>query len=143
MAYEMPLQDWSFPAIGGPILQYRLVKVVATAPSPGVSHTTALLAKSIGVAQQNGTTSPRTTVSVRVFGITKVVASTAAIAVGDYLSPSSGSVTTGTWKGGCVKKSTAPKTSYLIGVALTSAAAGASNRIISMLLTHSGVGTTA
>lgn len=140
MAYESPLFDWSYPA-GAPILQYRLV---ALGSGGTIKHTTNLLAKALGVAQQNGTSgSPQTQVAVRLFGITKVVASTAAIAVGDYLSASSGSASTATWKGGTVKKSTAPKTSYIIGIALTSAAAGGSNRLISMALTHSGVATTA
>lgn len=138
MAFESPLQDWSFAATV-PIIQYRLVKAV----SGGIAHTTNLLAMSLGVAQQNGTTSPQTQVAVRTFGITKVVASTAAIAVGARLSASSGAASTATWKGGTVKSSTAPKTSYIIGVALTSCAAGASNRLISMLITHAGAATTA
>lgn len=136
MAYEAPLFDWSF-AVSVSVQQYRLVKLAAT----GVAPTTNLLAKSLGVTQIDATTGR--TASVRMFGISKVQAATAAVAIGDYLSPSSGSYTTATWKGGCVKKSTAPKTSYVVGIALTSAAAGVSKRLISMALLHAGYATTA
>ena len=136
MAYEAPLFDWSF-AVSVTFQQYRLAKLAAT----GVAPTTNLLAKAVGVLQQDATTGR--TAAVRMFGISKVQAATGAIAIGDYLSASSGAYSTGTWKGGCVKKSTAPKTSYVVGIALTSAAAGGSKRIVSMALLHAGYATTA
>lgn len=144
MAYEMPLQDISLAA-AGPIIQYRLVKFSGV----GVKHTTNLLHRSIGVAQQPGTTfsaasgTPQTMVAVRVFGVTKVEASSGAVALGAILSPTSGAISTGSRLGGTVKTSTAPKTSYVIGFAVTSAAAGTGKRLISMVLTHSGYATTA
>ncbi len=138
MAYEIPLFDVSALATV-PIIQYRLVKFSGA----GIKHTTNLAHRSLGVAQQSGTTSPQTMVSVRTFGVTKVEASSGAVTFGAVLSPTSGAVSTASRLGGTVKVSTAPKTSYVIGYAMTTAAAGTGRRIISMLLTHAGFATTA
>jgi hypothetical protein len=141
MAYGQELYSVSevVASTKGPIIQYRLVSLAAK----GIQHTTNLLAKALGVAQQPGTTNPATMVNVRVFGMTKVEVSSAAVAKGAYLSASSGAASTATRKGGTVKTSTAPKTSYVVGIAETSAAAGTGRRLISMILTHSGAATTA
>ena len=73
MAYEAPLFDWSF-AVSVTFQQYRLAKLAAT----GVAPTTNLLAKAVGVLQQDATTGR--TAAVRMFGISKVQAATGAIA---------------------------------------------------------------
>ena len=123
MAYEIPVLDDSFEvATGKTIIQYRLV----TLGSGGLAHTTGtpVLAVSLGVAQAGGTTASGRIVPVRLEGVTKVEASTAALARGVYISPTSGAASTGnTQLGGTVKASTAQLVA--IGISLTSAAAAA------------------
>ena len=122
MAYEIPILDDSFEvATGKTIIQYRLV----TLGSGGLAHTTGtpVLAVPVGVAQAGGTTASGKIVPVRLEGVTKVEASTAALARGVYISPTSGAASTASQLGGTVKASTAQLVA--IGISLTSAAAAA------------------
>jgi len=132
MAYEIPILDDTFAA-AGPIIQYRVV----TLGTGGIKMSTGtpVLARVVGVSQMAGTTAnPLTNVAVRCLGITKCEASTAALARGAYVSPTSGAASTASQLGGTVKATTAQVVS--IGVALTSAAAAAAGnkRYVSVLL---------
>lgn len=132
MAFEIPILDISEPC-SGPVIQYRLV----TISGAGVKMSTAtpVLARPVGVAQMAGTTAnPQTTVAVRISGVTKCEASTAAITRGAYVSPTSGAASTASQLGGTVKATTAQVVS--IGIALTSAAAAAAGnkRYVSVFL---------
>lgn len=131
MAYEIPILTVSEPAVAAVTL-YRLV----TISGAGVKMSTAtpVAARPLGVAQEAVSTTGRM-VPVMVQGITKVEASTGAIARGAYVSPTSGAGSTGnTQLGGTVKATTAQVVS--IGIAMTSAAAAAAGnkRYVSVLL---------
>jgi len=131
MAYEIPILDVS-ESCAAAVTQYRLV----TISGAGVKMSTAtpVLARPLGVAQSAGTTAGPA-IAIRVAGVTKVEASTAALARGAYVSPTSGAGSTGnTQLGGTVKATTAQVVS--IGVALTSAAAAAAGnkRYVSVFL---------
>lgn len=131
MAYEIPILDLSETCTAA-VTQYRLVTISGAGIK--MSTGTPVLARILGVVQQAGTTSG-SAVAVRVSGVSKVEASTAALARGAYVSPTSGAGSTGnTQLGGTVKATTAQVVS--IGVALTSAAAAAagSKRYVSVLL---------
>ena len=139
MAYEIPILDIGLKATTT-ILQYRVVK--ASSGSGGVVHTTGSSGKrALGVAQTSASTS-KPICSVRVYGVTKVVCSTKAVAFGQWLRATSGAVSTASALGGTVRASTKFDTQHILGMALTSAAAGAGKRIISMLLLHPGRMTT-
>lgn len=140
MAFEIPVLDLSCQAIKA-CIQYRVV-IGLTGASPGVqpSTGTAITVRPVGVAQNAATTS-QPSVSVRVYGVTKVEASSRAIAVGNYCRCTSGAASTATRLGGTVNNSTVA-TQNLIGIALTSAAAGTGRRYISMLVNHMGLAAT-
>jgi hypothetical protein len=130
MAYEIPILDLSETCVAA-VTQYRVVRI--NGAGVAMSTATPVLARVLGVAQAAGTTV--NTIPIRVLGVTKVEASTAAITRGAYVSPTSGAGSTGnTQLGGTVKATTAQVVS--IGVALTSAAAAAAGnkRYISVLL---------
>lgn len=131
MAYEIPILLVSEVAAAA-VTQYRLV----TISGAGVKMSTAtpVLARPLGVAQEVATSTGKI-LPIMVQGVTKVEASTAAIARGAYVSPTSGAGSTGnTQLGGTVKATTAQVVS--IGIALTSAAAAAAGnkRYVSVLL---------
>ena len=140
MAYEIPILDIGLKATTT-ILQYRVVK--ASSGSGGLVHTTGTSGKkALGVAQTSASTT-KPICSVRVYGVTKVVCSTKAVPFGSWLRATSGAVSTGSALGGTVRATTSYNTQHAIGIALTSAAAGAGKRVISMLLLHAGRLTTA
>lgn len=130
MAFEIPILDVSELAAAA-VIQYRVVTISGTGVK--MSTATPVLARPLGVAQQAGTTSGPA-IAVRVAGVTKVEASTAAIARGVYVSPTSGAASTASQLGGTVKATTAQVVS--IGIALTSAAAAAAGnkRYVSVFL---------
>lgn len=133
MAYEIPIFDFTQEATTAQVIQYRVVQVSGA----GIKHTTAVpaTARPIGVAQEAlAAGNSGRGVSIRAYGITKVEASTAALARGVYVSPTSGAASTGTQLGGTVKATTVIGNS--MGVALTSAAAAAAGnkRYVSVLL---------
>lgn len=133
MAYEIPIL--SVPAFQstGAIIAFRVVKHNGT----GLVHTTGSSGrKCLGVAQQGSTAASRS-IQVMVYGVTKVEASSNAIAIGASLRPTSGAAASTSRLGGTVR-STTNNTQNVIGMALTSAAAGTGRRFISMLLTHAG-----
>jgi len=130
MAYEIPILDVSESCTAA-VTQYRLVTISGAGVK--MSTGTPVAARPLGVAQMTGTTS--NVIPVRVQGITKVEASTAAITRGAYVSPTSGAGSTGnTQLGGTVKATTSQEVS--IGIAMTSAAAAAAGnkRYVSVLL---------
>jgi len=130
MAYEIPILDVSESCTAA-VTQYRLVTISGAGVK--MSTGTPVAARPLGVAQMTGTTS--NVIPVRVQGITKVEASTAAITRGAYVSPTSGAGSTGnTQLGGTVKATTSQVVS--IGIAMTSAAAAAAGnkRYVSVLL---------
>jgi len=110
--------------------QYRLVQAGTAAGT--VALVTAATQDPIGVLQTVGTTGGGDAVNVCVYGITKVYkdSTAAAITYGDPLVPTTA---------GNVKTSTGGVSSYTVGIALETMAAG-STGIINMLLTHAGKG---
>lgn len=76
------------------------------------------------------------TVPVRVWGVTSVLCSSNAIAAGAWLRATSGAAST---KAGGTVRSSTTAAQNVIGIALTSAAAGTAARTISMLITQSGL----
>jgi hypothetical protein len=131
MAFETDLFGISAECAAA-VTQYRVVTLTATGLK--MSTGTPVAARPIGVSQQAGTTGGAV-INVRTHGVTKVEASTAALARGSYVSPTSGAGSTGnTQLGGTVKATTAQVVS--IGIALTSAAAAAAGnkRYVSVLL---------
>ena len=142
MAYERnAFSDYTFPSGSTLLTQY---KVCALNTAGAVVHTTGSSGRRVlGVLQEVPSASTSSTgklAVVRVFGVSKVRSSSRAIAIGNYLRATSGAAAT---SGGTVRPTTA-NTQYLIGVALTSAAATtARNRLVSMLLLHSGRTSTA
>ena len=137
MAYEMPILDISQDTASTNFLQYRVV----TVSGAGVVHTTAASGvRALGVSQAAptaSTSSTGTSVPIRVYGVSKVEASSLAVARGNYLRATSGAVAAGSRLGGTVRPTT-NATQFVIGIALTSCAAGTGRRYISMLLTHAG-----
>lgn len=138
MAYEIPILNLPGFQSTGAIIAFRVVKHNGT----GLVHTTGSSGrKALGVSQQ-GSTAANRSIPVMVYGVTKVEASSAAIATGAYLRATSGAASTSSRLGGTVKSST-NNTQNIIGVALTSAAAGTGRRFVSMLLVHAGRASTA
>lgn len=136
MAYEIPLQSFSLPSTAA-VIQYRLVVQTSgggVKPSTGLSTGTAAV-RPVGVAQEKSTGAGRM-IQIMHQGITKVAASTGAIKAGQYLRQTSGAASTATNLGGTVKAATAQSAFYIIGQALSSAAAAAAGnqRFISMRL---------
>ena len=138
MAYERSILDQTAISASTLLQQYRVVRVSAAGTgAPAVVHTTAASTagnvRVFGVTQSAPTASTSSTgktCSVRTVGVTKVEASSAAIAVGTWLRATSGAVGTTTRLGGTVRTTTDFKSK--IGLAMTSAAAGTGRRLISM-----------
>lgn len=136
MAYEVPIQSFSFPSTAA-IIQFRLVALTS---GGGVKHTTGVSTgvaaiRPFGVAQERSTGAGRM-IQVMHQGVTKVAASTGAIKVGQYLRQTSGAASTASNLGGTVKASTSQSAYYSIGQAMTSCAAAAAGnqRYIAMRL---------
>lgn len=128
MAFEKPGFMHSESSTGT-IIQYRVV--VGSGAGLKMSTATPANARPLGVAQE-GTTATGRRITFMASGITKVMASSGALARWAYVSPTSGAAASTSFLGGTVKATTAIQVS--MGVALTSAAAGASQRLVSVLL---------
>lgn len=115
--------DWVCPTTGT-VIQYRVVKLNATGEAK--LTTGAAGVRVDGVMLSTGTS---TAARVRLFGKVTLQASSAAIARGAYLRATSGAVASTTFLGGTVRTTT-NSTHFVLGIALTSAAAGASARYI-------------
>ena len=122
------------------IVANRCVKIGAVAGT--VKHTTGTSGRAVLGIALNSATGAGLRVWVQVAGIATVQASTRAIAAGAVLRATSGSVSASTWKGATVRTSTAAMTTgapiraNTVGMALTSAAAGAGSRTVSVLLSQ-------
>lgn len=142
MAYERNvLSDYSFPSGSTALTQYKVAMINSAG---ALVHTTGSSGRrALGVLQEvpgASTSSTGKLAVVRVFGISKVRSSSRAVAIGNFLRATSGAAGT---SGGTVRPTT-NNAQYVIGVALTSAAATtARNRLVSMLLLHSGRTSTA
>lgn len=111
------------------IIKNRCVKLLGTG---NVTHTTGTSGRAVlGVALAAATGASRK-VPVCMFGVVDVHASTRAIAKGDWLRASSGAASTASQLGGTVRKTTV--NNQTLGIALTSAAAGAGQRTVTMFL---------
>jgi hypothetical protein len=119
------------------IIANRVVKILA---SGNIIHTTGSsgrLAHGVALA---GCTASGKGVPVQLTGVVTVVASSRAIANGAPLRATSGSASTATFLGGTVRAATVAMTTALpiraniVGVALSSCAAGATKRTIQMLM---------
>ncbi|SRR6266566_757796 len=111
------------------IIANRVVKLMNTG---NVKHTTGTSGRiAVGVAM-NGATGGGKLISVRYSGIVPIEASTKAIAIGDVLRCTSGAASTASRLGGTVRTTTV--NNNIIGMALTSAAAGATKRLVSVML---------
>ena len=145
MAWEIPVLDMGGQA-RATLLQYRVVLCSSggAGGGPGLKHTTgtAITVRPLGVAQ-NAATTALPSCAVRVYGVTKVAVSTAAVATGQFLRCTSGAVSTASNLGGTVRNSSVA-TQNVIGIALSSAAAAAAGnvRLVSMLITHQGLSAT-
>ena len=136
MAYEIPGTVVSLLSGSTTLKAYRIVRVSAlntVVQTTGLS-TGASAVFSVGVTQ-NGVPSPTTrtglAVSVMVTGVTKVAASSRAIAAGNLIRATSGAAAT---SGGLALPSS-NSTPHVVGVALTSCAAGTIGaRFVSMRL---------
>ena len=135
MAWEVPGVLISMKQGSTNLAQYRIVRCSA---ANTVVHTTGLstgtaAVVSLGVTQNAPTASTvfkTQAITVMISGVTKVEASTGAIPAGAFVRATSGSAAT---VGGKAKASS-NSTPRHVGIALTSAAAGAGVRIISMRL---------
>jgi hypothetical protein len=120
------------------IVAKRCVKNGAVAGT--VKHTTGTSGRAVLGIALNSATGAGKLVWVQVAGIATVQASTRAIAAGAIVRATSGSVSASTWAGATVRTSTnamttgAPVRHNTVGIALTSAAAGAGSRTVSVLL---------
>lgn len=120
------------------IVAKRCVKIGAAAGT--VKHTTGTSGRAVLGIALNGATAAGLRVWVQVAGVATVQASTRAIAAGSIVRATSGSVSASTWAGATVRKSTVALTTGVpirantVGMALTSAAAGAGSRTIDVLL---------
>ena len=120
------------------IIANRVVKF-SSAAGGRIKHTTGTSGRlAHGVALAGCTAGG--SVPVQLFGVVTVVASTKQIKIGQPLRATSGSASTGTFLGGTVRASTValttalPVTINILGYALTSCAAAATKRTISMMM---------
>ena len=113
------------------IIANRVVKIGAVAGK--VKHTTGSSGRVVLGVALNGATGAGKTIMVQTRGIVTIVASTRAIAAGSPVRATSGSASTGTFAGGTVRTSTTIAQNP-IGLALTSCAAAATIRSISVML---------
>ena len=135
MAYEIPGVVASFQSGSTTLTQYKIVRCSA---ANTVVHTTGVSTgnsriMSLGVTQAvpgASTSSTGRAVSVMLTGVTKVLASSRAIAAGDLIRATSGAAGT---SGGRARASS-NSTPHVVGIALTSCAASTGTRYISMRL---------
>ena len=114
----------------GALIVNRLVKLSS---GGGVKHTTGTSGRAgLGVALAAATGSGKV-VPIRVGGIVDCEASTGAVKKGALLRATSGAASTASRLGGTLKASTSAIPN-IFGIALTSAAAGAGKRLISVLI---------
>src|SRR5882762_9161764 len=112
------------------IITQRVVKLLATG---NIKHTTGSSGRAgYGVAL-NGATAGGKVVYVRRFGLATCEASTKAIAIGDWVRATSGAASTASRLGGTVRTSTSAVVNH-IGQAMTSCAAGAGKRTITVFV---------
>lgn len=148
MAGELNINwDIGFPMGSTKFLRYRTVTLTSASV---IVHTTGVTTgaagvRAFGVAQDQPRSFPSTqgkiVQPVRFGGITKVQASTRGIKVGQYLTMTSGAVASTSFLGGCVKATTSNAQGvWVVGVALTSMAAGASPGYIMMAIAPIGRG---
>lgn len=120
------------------IVAKRCVKMGAVAGT--IKHTTGTSGRAVLGITLNGATGAGKVVWVQISGVATVQASTRAIAAGAIVRCTSGAVSASTWAGATVRTSTVALTTAIpirantVGMALTSAAAGAGSRTISVLL---------
>lgn len=111
------------------IIKNRCVLMVNTG---NVKHTTGTSGRAVlGVALAAATGGGKA-IPVQLFGVVDVHASTRAIAKGDWVRASSGSASTASQAGGTVRKTTV--NNQTLGQALSSAAAGAGQRTVTIFL---------
>jgi hypothetical protein len=133
MAYEIPGQVISLQSGSTTLTQYKICRVSA---ANTVVHTTGLSTGnsrvvSVGVLQSvpgASTASTGRACSVMIAGVTKVLASSRAIAAGDLVRATSGAAGT---SGGRARASS-NSTPATVGIALTSCAASTATRYITM-----------
>jgi hypothetical protein len=113
------------------IIQFRVVRLVATG---NVKHTTGTSGRAVYGVAVTGATGAGRPVQVQRFGEATVEASSRAIAVGDWLRATSGAASTASRLGGTVRKSTSAVPN-ICGLAMTSCAAGAGLRRVTMWIT--------
>lgn len=120
------------------IIANRVVKF-STAAAGRIKHTTGSSGRiAQGVALAGCTAGG--SVPVQLMGVVNVVASTRAIKLGAALRATSGAASTATFTGGTVRAATAamttaaPITANILGFALTSCAAAATKRTVSMFM---------
>lgn len=138
MAYGHRVLDLSFPTGSTIAIVHRAVRLTTGGV---VVHTTAASTNGnvrfLGViddAPTASTSSTGTAVPVRVTGVVKVEASSAAITAGSWLRLTSGAAASTSRLGGTVRSTTA--NAQKVGMALDGVAAGTGRRLISMLIIH-------
>jgi hypothetical protein len=135
MAYEIPGVVASFLSGSTTLTQYKICRLSAAntvVHTTGISTGTAAII-SLGVIQSApaaSTVSTGQVCTVMISGITKVLASSAAIAAGNYVRATSGAAGT---VGGRARASS-NSSPRIVGIALTSCAASTKARYISMRL---------
>ena len=136
MAYGHRVLDLSFPTGTTVSIVHRCVRLTTAG---AVVHTTAASTggnvRFLGVTEDApaaSTSSTGTAVPVRVEGVVKVEASSAAITAGSWLRLTSGALASTSRLGGTVRSTTA--NSNKVGMALDGVAAGTGRRLISMLI---------
>ena len=111
------------------IIKSRVVKLTAAA---NIAHTTGTSGRAVfGVALAAATGAGKA-VPVQYFGLVDIHVSTRAVARGAYLRASSGAASTASQLGGTVRTTTV--NNNIVGVSLTSAAAGAGIRSVTVFL---------
>jgi hypothetical protein len=132
-AFNMVLPKTSTAAI----IANRLIKFSSVGNIKHTTGTSGRLAQGVALA---GCTGGGKGVPVQFTGVVLVVASTKAIPAGAPLRATSGAASTATFLGGTVRASTVAMTTALpvrpniVGIALTSCAAAATKRTVSMLI---------
>lgn len=136
MAYEIPGVVASFLSGSTTLTQYKVVRLSA---ANTVVHTTGVSTgvnaiKSLGILQAvpaASTVSTGQICTVMLSGVSKMLASSRAIAAGAFIRVTSGAAGTSGGKG---RSSTANMTTHIVGIALTSAAASTKSRLVSVRL---------
>lgn len=111
------------------IITNRVVKLLNTG---NIKHTTGTSGRAALGVSVAGCTGAGKVVGVQMFGVVDVEASTRAIAKGDWVRASSGAASTASRLGGTVRTTTV--NNQTLGQALSSAAAGAGKRLVTIFL---------